>query len=157
MHEPRLYDNPQLSVVCVSIGTPEKALLVCDNLGIDKDLLYVDPEADVHRKLGLEKSIQSTFLSPQTPLAMKKILVDDFAKYVSAPLRRKRARLLTLLCMQVEDAAIGPGEVDQAREQVARAAPGQDAGVQPGRRPALRRRQAAAEGALRKGAAGQSV
>ena len=92
MHEPRLYDNPQLSVVCVSIGTPEKALLVCDNLGIDKDLLYVDPEADVHRKLGLEKSIQSTFLSPQTPLAMKKILVDDFAKYVSAPLRRKRAK-----------------------------------------------------------------
>ncbi|GMI38085.1 hypothetical protein TeGR_g1511 [Tetraparma gracilis] len=80
MHEPRLYDNPQLSVACVSIGTPEKALLVCENLGIDKDLLYVDPEADVHRKLGLEKSIQSTFLSPQTPLAMKKILVDDFAK-----------------------------------------------------------------------------
>ena len=72
------------SLVCVGIGTAERAAEFCATYGLPPQLLYADPENACYDALRLRAGWGPTFFSAATPFAMKRRLEADGA----AELRR---------------------------------------------------------------------
>ena len=67
---PILDGKQDVKLVCIGIGTKERAKEFSELVGFPEHYLYSDPENQVYEKLGLIKSASETFFNPKTPLAI---------------------------------------------------------------------------------------
>ena len=68
------------NLVCVGIGTPQRAAEFCANAGFPDDTLYADPDNVCYDALRLRHGWGVTFFSVSTPFAMKERFEKDGAK-----------------------------------------------------------------------------
>ena len=69
-------------LLCVGIGTPERAAEFCATYGLPPEVVYADPENVCYDALRLRHGFAVTFLNVATPFAMR----DRFAKDGAADL-----------------------------------------------------------------------
>lgn len=73
-------DQKQIALVCVGIGTPERAKEFCAHVGFPEENLYADPENGCYDALALYKGVQRTFFTADTPLSIAARLQKDGAQ-----------------------------------------------------------------------------
>jgi len=83
---PLLAENNH-KLVCIGIGTSERAQEFCEHVAFPVDKLYADPDNIVYDKLQLIKNLPDTFFNPATPYAIldrvQKGKTDDLQKALS--------------------------------------------------------------------------
>ena len=79
-----LLEEKQHKIVCIGIGTDERAKEFCEHVSFPEQYLYADPENTVYDKLQLIKNLPDTFFNPATPYAIldrvKKGQTEDLQK-----------------------------------------------------------------------------
>jgi hypothetical protein len=68
-----------VQLVCVSIGTPARALEFVDATGFPAAHLYIDPENECYDALALRHGWRETFFDAATPFAFRDRFVKDGA------------------------------------------------------------------------------
>jgi len=80
-------DSPKL--VCIGIGTHERALEFCNHTGFSTKYLYSDPENRVYDALELVKSTPATlFTDMRTPLSLLKRSQDKKTRFLTNALSK---------------------------------------------------------------------
>lgn len=72
-------DGSKVVAYCIGIGTPERAVDFCSEVGFPASSLLADPTNACYDKLALRFGIAETFFSFQTPLSMRQRLLDNGA------------------------------------------------------------------------------
>jgi len=62
--------TPPVRLVAVGIGTAARGREFCDHVGFPTDNLFCDPENAAYEALGLNKGVEATFFTIDTPLAI---------------------------------------------------------------------------------------
>ena len=72
--------SPSVRLITVGIGTAERGREFCEHVGFPAENLLCDPENAAYDALGLNKGVQSTFFTVDTPLAILARARKDSAK-----------------------------------------------------------------------------
>ena len=72
-----LLDESEVGLKFISIGTADRANEFAQETGFPLQDLYADPENECYDALDLYKGVGRTFLSVDTPYAIKKRIDDD--------------------------------------------------------------------------------
>lgn len=79
----KISPNNRPNLVCIGIGTPERALEFCDLTKIDRQYLYSDADNAVYEALDLVKSDPISLITDvRTPLAMGKRIREGKGEYL---------------------------------------------------------------------------
>jgi len=83
-----IIETSSVKLVCIGIGTHQRALDFCVHTGFDRKFLYSDAENKVYDALSLVKSTPVTlFTDARTPLALAKRMRDNKSKFLADALK----------------------------------------------------------------------
>mmetsp|Transcript_17611 Transcript_17611/g.45197 ORF Transcript_17611/g.45197 Transcript_17611/m.45197 type:complete len:151 (+) Transcript_17611:208-660(+) len=84
------FQEADIALCCVGIGTAERASEFCDHVGFPRELLFADPDNAGYSALGLNKGVGTTFFTIDTPLSiLARAQKDGAADLIEATKRWK--------------------------------------------------------------------